>query len=228
MRVSEAAEPRRLLRDPAALWSAIRGSDWPGLDVLPADLSLRKLESALRDEDEPERAFAAALSALGQHYERIVLDCPPALSLLAECVFHAADALVVPTIPTALSLRTLATLHQQLKPLRRRGLLVLPFFSMLDARKAMHRTVRDFARAEGLGFLASEIPYSAHVENSAARREPVTARAGHPLAAAFAALAAEIELRLGDTGAAPKLGRGRMLDLVQSLQRPARPGPSEN
>jgi chromosome partitioning protein len=221
VRPVEARAPRRVLRDREQLWSGIRGSDWPLLDILPADLSQRALESVLRREDAPGAVLRAALDDLGARYERVVLDCPPALNLLAECVFEAADALIVPAIPTALSLRTLAELHRHLKPHRKRGLRLLPFFSMVDPRKALHRRVRAFARGEALGFLAAEIPYSAHVENAAARRAPLTADpldAARAPAAAFAALTAEVEQRLAAEGDAPRLGRGRLEELLRALR----------
>jgi len=216
VRVAESTRPRRLLRDRVALWGAIRGSDWPGLDVLPADLSLQDLELALHDEPEPERALGQALADLGRHYERVWLDCAPGLSRLAQCVFRVADALVVPTIPTTLSLRTLADLYKHLKPERERGLLMLPFFSIVDGRKAMHRDVREFARAQELGFLTTEIPYSAQVERTAARREPLTAGAASDGAQAFEALAREVDARLADVDGAPKLRRARLLEFLQS------------
>ena len=65
------------------------------------------------------------LQANSEERLRVVLDCPPGLSSLTECVFDAADALVVPTIPSTLSLRALASLYQHLKPQRERGLHVL-------------------------------------------------------------------------------------------------------
>ena len=218
----EDAPPKELLGDREVLWAAIRGSDWPPLDVLPADLSLRKLENALRRDPAPVETFQATLTELGRRYERILLDCPPGLSLLSECVFHAADALLVPTIPSALSLRTLAALHAHVKTHRRRGLLVLPFFSMVDARKAQHRSVRDFARANELGFLATEIPLSAQVESAAARREPLTVAETRGPAAAFAALAREIDGHLAARKDAPRLQRKRLEDLVLGAQRAAR------
>lgn len=218
VRVKEDAQPKRFFTDPEARWGAIRGSDWPDLDVLPADLSVVKLEDALRREEHPERVFAAALADLCRRYERIVLDCQPSLSPLTRCVFHVADALLVPTLPTALSLRTLATLHAHLKTHRRRGLLVLPFFSMVDLRRAMHRRVREFVRAEELGFLAAEIPCSVHVESAAAERVPLTSVPGHPLAPAFEALERELEQRLAAPDFARKLGRSRLEELVRAMQ----------
>jgi len=214
VRVGEETRPKRLLRDRASLWNAIRGSDYPRLDVLPADLSTTKLEQAL-DADDPAAPLRAALADLGSRYARIVLDCPPTLSPLTRAVFGAVDALLLPTIPTPLSLRTLASLYPRLKEARGHGLLVLPFFSLVEPRKAIHRRVRAFARAEGLGFLAAEIPTSAHLESTAALRRPLTA-SPHPMAAPFRDLHEEVERCLAG-GAPGKLGKGRLAHLLHHL-----------
>ncbi|HEX6882251.1 MAG TPA: ParA family protein [Planctomycetota bacterium] len=219
VRVDAASRPKRWLREPAELWAAIRGSDWPGLDLLPADLALGGLEASLGREEEPVAALAAVLAELGTRYERIVLDCPPAFSRLVRCALQSVHALVVPTIPTPLALRTLATLYPELKAERRRGLRVLPFFSMVDARKALHREVRAFARREGLGFLASEVPYSARVESVTVQRRPLTAAASEAAAAPFVELAREIEAHLAADADAPRLGRARIAEFVQGLGR---------
>ena len=42
----------------------------------------------------------------------VFLDCPPSISLLSESVLHAADVLLVPLIPTTLSVRTLDQLTE--------------------------------------------------------------------------------------------------------------------
>jgi cellulose biosynthesis protein BcsQ len=221
VRVGADTRPRRLLRDRQNLWEAIRGSDWPALDVLPADLSLRKLETWLHGEEQPVRAFERALLDLSGRYECVVLDCPPGLSSLTACVFEVADALAVPTIPSTLSLRALASLHQHLEPQRERGLQLLPFLSMVDTRKAMHRHVRDFVRAKGLGFLVAEIPYSAQVENVAARRLPLTIDGGPPAAQDFEVLAREIEARLDSGAPGPKLGRSRLQEFLEDAEASA-------
>jgi cellulose biosynthesis protein BcsQ len=219
VRVDAESHPKRWLQERSTLWQAIRGSDWPALDLLPADLTLARLETALRRESDASAALAALLAELGQRYERIVLDCPPALSQLVRCALDAVDALVVPTIPTPLALRTLAALYKELKPARRRGLLVLPFFSMVEARKAIHRSVRAFARAEGLGFLATEVPYSARIESAAVHRRPLTAGHAEPAAQPFVELQREVEAHLTGAAAPVRLGRARIVDFVQALGR---------
>ena len=82
------------------------------------------------------------------------LDCAPSMSLVSESIFGAADVLLVPTIPTTLSVRTLEQLGEFLggkggsggnggrrwpSPSPR----VLTFFSLADRRKRLHRDVME-------------------------------------------------------------------------------------
>ena len=73
-----------------------------------------------------------------------MLDCAPSISLVGEGVFHAADALLVPVIPATLASRTLRQLVGVLDELDDAPLL-LPFLSMVDRRKALHRELVDVA-----------------------------------------------------------------------------------
>jgi chromosome partitioning protein len=211
---------RDLVRGRASVDEAVRESDHEGLDVLPADLDNARLERWLAEQEDPSVPLRVVLQALERRYERVLLDCPASLSPLAEGVFGAVDALLVPTIPTALSLRTLAGLLRHLRERRRAGLRVLPFFSMVDPRKAQHRSVREYARAHGLGFLEAEIPHAARIESAAARREPLTAGAGSSAPArAFERLLDEVETRLAaDAGLEPReLRRRELNELVETL-----------
>ena len=92
---------------------------------------------------------------------------------------------------------------------------------MVDPRKAHHRAVREYARAHELGFLATEIPFSAQVENVAARREPLTATSTRGPAAAFEELRSEIEGRLASR-AQPKLHPRRLEEFVLGMRQAAR------
>ncbi|MEX1024203.1 MAG: AAA family ATPase [Planctomycetota bacterium] len=200
---------RRVFQDAERLRNAIRASDYPELDLIPADFSYRKLDRDLASAD----AFAEAIEPLGEDYETLVLDCPPSAGAVAENVFRVADVLLVPTIPTPLSLRTLAQLMAHLKRREGRRPLVLPFFSMVDRRKGLHKRVIDWARDEELGFLEATIPYSAEVERMGVRRSPIFQWAPRcPAALAFVTLHAEIERALS-------AGSGRRSPLFAKRKR---------
>jgi len=154
---------------------SIKGTDYENLDLLPADFSHRNLEP-LREE-----------------YDLIVLDCPPTINIVAENVFNAADRLLVPLIPTTLSVRT----HEQLLAfLKENGYAsdnVYAFFSMVDRRKKMHRDTAIALLGQFDGILRSPIPYLSHVEQMGVYRKPVPAFApGSPAAQAYQALWAEV------------------------------------
>ena len=93
-------------------------------------------------------------------------SCPPA------------DALLVPLIPTTLSLRTLSQLDVFLDeyPARKRQK-VLAFFSMVDQRKNLHRELMEKVRAERPEILAAQIPASSDIERMGVHRAPLPAYA---------------------------------------------------
>jgi cellulose biosynthesis protein BcsQ len=218
---------KRLLRDREALQAAVRGSDYERLDLLPADFSLRRLDAWLEGRGDPARLLRSAAEELGLDHEWLVVDCAPTLSALNESVFASADAVLVPTIPTVLSLRTVARLLAHLKPLRQAGLRVLPFLSMVDRRKALHRDVCAWVRAQPLGFLETEIPYASVVERASVERRPLGALApSSPAARAFAGLLAEVRARLeADEEGAERARPREVRELVEGLERSgSRPG----
>ena len=74
----------------------IRKTDLAFLDVLPANRDLAGAEVELVQLDEREFRLKKALAGLRDEYEFILVDCPPALSLLTINALVAADAVVVP------------------------------------------------------------------------------------------------------------------------------------
>ena len=74
-------------------------------------------------------------------YAALFLDCPPGISLLSENVLRAADAVVVPLLPTPLSVRMLAQLRDFIVANEWTDVALLPFFSMVDRRKSLHHEV---------------------------------------------------------------------------------------
>ena len=85
----------------------IRSTEFESINVIAADFSMRNLDVRLDDLKKPVERFAALLEPIADEYDVALLDCAPSISVASESVFGAADALLVPTIPTPLSERTL-------------------------------------------------------------------------------------------------------------------------
>lgn len=163
---------------------SIKGTDYDYLDLLPADLRLRDLALALEGSKHTRSRLRRALKPLQKEYQLIVLDVPPTIGLLAENVFDASDYLLVPLIPTPLSLRT----HHQLLQFLDHGKYdvsrVHAFFSLVDRRKKLHREQMEEAAAAFPGTLCTTIPYLSQIERMGVERQPVPAFAPRSTAAA--------------------------------------------
>ena len=85
------------------LAAEIKQTDYSRRDLLPADFAYRKLDRLLDDLGKPRRVVTTLVESVGRDYDLVFLDCPAGFSLLTEGVFAAADAVLVPTVPTILS-----------------------------------------------------------------------------------------------------------------------------
>lgn len=170
----------------------IRATEKQTIEVVPADFSLRNLDLRLDDVDRPERRIRRLLGPVSENYDVAILDCPPAISLASESVFFAADALLVPTVPSSLSVRTLEQLEAFLEGEPQRPLL-LPFLSMYDARKQLHRTTAATLREQHPMLLDATIPVSAFAERMGVERSAIASFAPRAaLTLAYRALWAEV------------------------------------
>lgn len=182
---------RKLFAADAALDAMIQPSAYPGLDVLPADKSLRHLERVLADDG--TRRLKKLLRAFAGDYDRVVLDCPPGLTELAEAVFRAADLLVVPLLPSPLSERAFDQLVAHLAKHHRRGPKLLPVFTMVDRRRALHKATIAAQPQRAV------IPYAVGIEAMAVHQAPVGVTAPNgPAARAFNGLWGAVETALRD------------------------------
>ena len=186
----------RLVSSKGDLVEHVRASDIPGVHVVPADFSLRHLDLHLDGGKRPTERLALLLAGVAAGYDVAVLDCPPSISLASESVFGAADALLVPVIPTTLSSRTLHQLSDFLASHDAPPAL-LPYFSMVDSRKRLHREVMASLRDEWPDLLTTPIPNASTIERMGPERAPVGSYAPSSLAAqSFSSLWAEVAARL--------------------------------
>ncbi len=164
---------KKLLQGDTDLDARLRATDYPGLDLLPADFSYRHLDLELDHTKNPVKQIARVLKPLARDYELLIIDCAPSISLVSESVFRASDVLLVPTIPTPLSLRTLLQLLKSLQGLDTKRLGIYPFFCMVDRRKSLHRNTAELQAEIPIPFLETQIPYSSLVEQMGTRRAPL-------------------------------------------------------
>jgi cellulose biosynthesis protein BcsQ len=164
---------KRLVQGKRDLDDFIRGTDYELLDLLPADFSYRNMDLFLKQTKHPVRRLRKLLEPFKSEYYYVFLDCPPGISLISENIFEAAGVVLVPTIPTTLSLRT----YKQIRKFFRQHELpasdVLPFFSMVDRRKQLHRAIVDTPPSSLENLLQTAIPYDSHVERMGSYRTPL-------------------------------------------------------
>ena len=153
---------------------SIRGTDYDNLDILPADFTYRNFDLALDEMKKSRRRLRKVLKPLTDEYRHLFLDCPPNITLLSENIFHAADILLIPFIPTTLSMLSFSKLLDFFKKsgIDRKKLLVV--FSMVEKRKKIHQEMmRRFKGRKRI--LKMSIPYLAEVEKMGIYRQPLPA-----------------------------------------------------
>jgi chromosome partitioning protein len=194
---SEHVSAKKLVAGKRELPELVMPSGYDGLDILPADFSYRNFDLHLNERKRPEERLLKMSRSLRDAYAVLFLDCPPGVSLLSENVLRAADAIIVPLLPTPLSVRTLVQLQEFIAAKGWADLALLPFFSMVDSRKSLHHDVIDSARAQFPALLATQVPYSSEIERMTLRRSPIPAYAPRSAAGqVYSTLWAEIEARV--------------------------------
>jgi cellulose biosynthesis protein BcsQ len=174
---------KKLLKGGRHIAENIRGTDYPGLDMLPADFSYRNIDLALDEHKNSRTRLSKVLAPLREEYARIILDCPPNLTLLSENILYAADYILTPIIPTTLSLLSLERLFAFLDEIGLAHDKVALFFSMVEKRKKIHTEIMQ-SLGEQNRVLRVVIPYSADIERMGIYRQPVAAALPNSAAAA--------------------------------------------
>ncbi|PWG65774.1 ParA family protein [Spiribacter halobius] len=194
---------RKLLGRKSPLGREIRPTRFPALELLPADASLRHLDRELDKGSDGAERLRRMVQPLSETAGLLVLDCPPSFSRLAEAVVRLADTVLVPVIPTPLARNAWLQMRGHFDRGRYGRGKLLPFLSMVDRRRGLHRAWSDHP-PEGLeDCLRAWIPYASQVEQMSVQRAPL----GHfaPRAAvshAYAGLWRALARRTGIDGRA--------------------------
>jgi chromosome partitioning protein len=198
----EHVSAKKLVSAKQELPELIQTTSYPGLDLLPADFSYRNFDVRLSERKRPTERLLRMSRSLRATYSALFLDCAPGISLLSENVLRAADAIVVPLVPSPFSVRMLTQLRDFIVDQGWTDLLLLPFFSMVDRRRSLHNEIIASTRAEFPAMLTTEVPYWSEIERMALRRAPIPAFSPNgPAAAIYRSLWSEVSARVGLTAA---------------------------
>ena len=194
---NEHASAKKLVAGKRELPELLVPSGYANLDVLPSDLSYRNFDVHLSVRKHPTERLLKMSRPLRDAYAALFLDCPPGISLLSENVLRAADAVIVPLLPTPLSVRMLTQLRDFVAAKGWTDLALMPFFSMVDRRKSLHHEVIASTRELFPELLATEVPYSSEIERMSLRRAPIpTYSPRSAVGQIYSALWQEIEARM--------------------------------
>jgi len=201
---------RRLLKPSTAscllekypILKAVRQTGTANLDLLTGSIELANADVTLCGVRGRETMLRRMLERIASHYDVIVLDCPPSMSLLSVNAIVAADGLVIPVTPEPLAVEALETLLAAVERVHARmtsrGRIVGMLLSRVDPQRKHAREIADRLRAEHRDrVFHTEIHATAALADAAATRKTIGAAAAKsPSADAFRRLAGEVLQRL--------------------------------
>ena len=89
-------------------------------DLLPGNIDLTAAEIQLMDMPQREQRLKQALATVRDHYNYVIVDCPPSLSLLTLNALAAADGVIVPMQCEYFALEGLSALVNTIEALKQR------------------------------------------------------------------------------------------------------------
>jgi chromosome partitioning protein len=165
---------KELIKGKEKLSDYLHKTSYRNLYIIPSDFSLRNIDYYLIGESKSKRRIYNALAELQDDFNVVILDCPPGISKLAENVFYAANHILIPIIPSGLSLRSF---HQIIHFIDHKGFRtdrVIPFFSMVDMRRKLHKDFMLDLKSKLPYVCQNLIPYLSDIEKMSETRKPVT------------------------------------------------------
>ncbi|HZK19944.1 MAG TPA: ParA family protein [Treponemataceae bacterium] len=115
------------------------------LDVIPASIDLSGAAVELVDQKEREFYLKNALAPLKEHYDYILIDCPPSLGILTLNGLAAADEVLIPMQCEYFALEGISLLLQTIKKVQKSinpDLIIGGiFFTMYDSRTRLAQDV---------------------------------------------------------------------------------------
>ena len=165
---------KKLVKGSKTVSDLIVESGYPNLDLLPADNDYRKIDFYLKELKGKSRWLSTFFKPVGKKYDYVIIDCPPNIGLMSENILKNSDLILVPVVPTTLSVRTYEQLMDFCKEEDIDKKKVLPFFSMYERRKNLHNeTIEEFS-TKYKNAVDVAIPYISEIERMGVYKAPYT------------------------------------------------------
>jgi chromosome partitioning protein len=181
-KVKQASGVKKLFGKDADLNSAIMQTDFEMQDVIPADNSVKSLDNLQEEMRGGKTKIKTLLKQVQKEYDFVFLDCPPGFTSLTENVFTAADIVLMPVIPTTLSIRTYHMVKDYIKERDLDASKMMCFFTMADLRKSLHNEIMEELYKDKR-FFQNYIPYLSDVEKMGIHKSPIMEYANSSYAA---------------------------------------------
>jgi chromosome partitioning protein len=167
-----------VLSDGMLLEEVVVPSPQKDLDIAPARLGLAKLEAKLVGEIDGHFRLKDRLQALGERYEFVIIDTPPALGLITVNALVAATHLLIPVQSSYFALEGTDDLLETVEKIRSRpnpGLKLLgAVITLHDKRTTLSRDVQKaIAEVFGDRVFQTMISKSIRLEESPAHKESI-------------------------------------------------------
>jgi chromosome partitioning protein len=165
-------ESKKIFTDEIALKDAVQETIFENLWIIPADISARHADLLLDEMKQSKKKLKSLISSLKGQYDLVILDCPPGISLLHDNIFNAADWVLMPNIPTTLSIRSYETVIRYFDENGIDQVKIKCFFSMVDHRKTIHYEVMQQFYKDKV-FFKNYIPSLSDIERMGIYQQPL-------------------------------------------------------
>ncbi len=161
---------------------SILKTDFEMLDILPSDNTAQGLDSLQNEMQNGKNKIKNVLKEVQKDYDFIFIDCPPGFTSLSENIFATADVVLMPVIPTTLSIRTYNMVKDYIKERNLDASKMTCFFTMVDLRKTLHNEIMEELYKDKR-FFQNYIPYLSDVEKMGIHKSPIMEYANSSYAA---------------------------------------------
>jgi len=147
------------------------------LHILPSHPELALAERLVKDRKDYRRLLKNGIKQLN-HFDTIIIDCPPSLGVLTQNALVAAELMIIPVVPEYLAVYALRDTTQLIKSIRETDNPHLSYrilFTIVDQRIKSHMTICNrFREKFGEAIYTTEIQIDTRLRDASIAGLPIT------------------------------------------------------